>query len=207
MLKNKIQILNVATKYLFKTDQLNKSSYFSNKNFQFNNGFFFSNFKNCAACDGKTTKASISEPIRAQQTTTGITFINSPKTPPMENIGRNAAIVVSVETTTGQNTSLAPSDAASKGGIPSSMCRNTFSVTIIASSTIIPSTIKKANSETMLIVKSKEKSRITANRKETGIPKAVINATLKFNNKYSDNKTNIKPIRPDDLTTFKRVLT
>ena len=59
----------------------------------------------------------------------------------------------------------------------------------------------------MLIVKSKEKSRMTANRKETGIPKAVINATLKFNNKYSDNKTNIKPIRPDDLTTFKRVLT
>ena len=26
-------------------------------------------------------------------------------------------------------------------------------------------------------------------------------------NKYSDNKTNIKPIKPDDLTTFKRVLT
>ena len=109
--------------------------------------------------------------------------MNSPKTPPIENIGKNAAIVVSVDTTTGQKTSFAPIDAASIGGIPSSICRNIFSVTIIASSTIIPNTIRNANSETMLIVKSKQKSKMTANKKETGIPNAVIKATRKFNSK------------------------
>ena len=73
--------------------------------------------------------------------------MNSPNTPPIENIGRKAAIVVKVETITGQKTSFAPRDAASIGFMPFSIWRYIFSVTMIASSTIIPSTIKKANKE------------------------------------------------------------
>ncbi len=46
-----------------------------------------------------------------------------------------------------------------------------------------------------------------ATKNETGIPNAVINATLEFKKKYKDNSNNVKPITPDDFTVSNLVLT
>ena len=61
-------------------------------------------------------------------------------------------VVVKVDATIGQKTSLDPILEAAIGSIPFSICLYVFSVTIIASSTIIPNATKKANNETILIV-------------------------------------------------------
>ena len=47
--------------------------------------------------------------------------MKAPMTPPIANMGRKAAMVVRVETTTGQNTSFAPASAATRGAAPFSM--------------------------------------------------------------------------------------
>ena len=64
---------------------------------------------------------------------------------------------------------LAPIFEASIGSIPFSICLYVFSVTIIASSTIIPNALK-ANKETILIVKPKTYIPNAATKNETGIP-------------------------------------
>ena len=75
---------------------------------------------------------------------------------------------------------LLPFFDAATGSIPLSICRYVFSVTIIASSTIIPNATKNANNETIFIVKPKTYIPNAATKNETGIPKAVIKATREF---------------------------
>ena len=62
---------------------------------------------------------------------------------------------------------------------------------MIASSTIIPSATRKANKETIFIVNPKMYIPKAATKNETGIPNAVIKATLRFKNKYNEREVKI----------------
>ena len=68
-------------------------------------------------------------------------------------MGKYTATSVSVIAITGRATSLAPISAASRGCLPSSICRCTFSTTTIASSTTSPIAITIASSVSRLIEK------------------------------------------------------
>ncbi len=62
----------------------------------------------------------------------------------MNAIGKNTDAMVNVIATTESDTSLVPRAAASLGVSPSSMCRNTFSRTTIASSSTKPTASESA---------------------------------------------------------------
>ena len=63
---------------------------------------------------------------------------NRPRMPPISKIGMNTAIKERLIESTVNPTSRAPRKAASMRGIPSSRCREMFSITTIASSTTKP---------------------------------------------------------------------
>ena len=151
--------------------------------------------------------ASINEPNKATVTTSGITSINFPRVPEILSIGRNAAIILNVNATIGQKTSLAPIFDAAIGSIPFSICLYVFSVTMIASSTTIPKATRNANNETIFIVKPKIYIPNAATKNDTGIPNAVIKATLEFRKKYNERSNKDRPIIPEDLTVSSLVFT
>jgi hypothetical protein len=70
--------------------------------------------------------------------------------PPISRIGMNTAISDRLIETTVKPTSRAPLSAASIRDIPSSMCRETFSSTMIASSTTKPAAMVIAISDRLL---------------------------------------------------------
>ena len=70
---------------------------------------------------GRMKNDSKSDASRARVTTSGITRMKSPITPGSSMRGRNAAMVVMAEVSTGVMTSLVPTTAASRGDIPRCM--------------------------------------------------------------------------------------
>ena len=58
-----------------------------------------------------------------------------------------------------------------------------------------------------MIVKPKTYIPNAATKNETGIPKAVIKATLEFKKIYKDKRSNVYPITPEDFTVSSLVLT
>ena len=58
-----------------------------------------------------------------------------------------------------------------------------------------------------MIVKPKTYIPNAATKNETGIPKAVIKATLEFKNIYKDKRSNVYPITLEDFTVSSLVLT
>ena len=109
-------------------------------------------FKVCAACMGKKIKDSINEANTKALKAMGISFITSPKVPLIIREGIKANRVVIDAMVTGFAISFAPITAASFGGTPSSICCCTFSLTTMASSTMIPSAINTPTNEIILIV-------------------------------------------------------
>ena len=75
---------------------------------------------------------------------------NRPTMPPINRIGMNTAISERLIDTTVKPTSRAPISAASRGAIPCSMWRETFSSTTIASSTTNPVATVSAISDRLL---------------------------------------------------------
>ena len=77
--------------------------------------------------------------------------MTSPIVPLIIRAGIKAKSVVSEAIVTGLNISFAPTIAASLGSNPASICCCIFSLTTMASSTIIPSAINTPIKEIMLI--------------------------------------------------------
>ena len=84
------------------------------------------------------TNATKSEAIKVTEIVIGKYFINSPRMPGHNNIGKNANTVVSVEVITGKAISPIPYLDARRRGRPFSMLAYTLSTTTIPSSTSIP---------------------------------------------------------------------
>ena len=113
---------------------------------------FCSFVKTWAAWIGKKIKDSMSDAKTSTATAIGISFMTSPMVPDNMSAGIKANRVVSEAIVTGLNISFAPTTAASLGGIPSSICCCIFSLTTMASSTMIPRAISTPMSEIILIV-------------------------------------------------------
>ncbi|MCZ7686870.1 MAG: hypothetical protein M5U28_52245 [Sandaracinaceae bacterium] len=72
---------------------------------------------------GSTKNASSSEAQSAATITLGMIAKNFPSTPVIRRSGRKAAQVVAVEAATGQSTSMLPTMAARRRGMPACTCR------------------------------------------------------------------------------------
>ena len=96
--------------------------------------------------------ASASDTSRQEMKAYGMTAMNFPITPDTKRSGRNVRIVVITPETTEGTTSAVPSIAAWIGPFPIFRWRSTLSLTTIASSTSIPTAMRKANIESMLRV-------------------------------------------------------
>ena len=79
-------------------------------------------------------------------------FMKSPTMPGQNSSGEKAAMRVSVAAMTGPDMRLAASSKAISLGMPSDMRRSAYSVTMIASSTSMPTARMSENSTIMLIV-------------------------------------------------------
>jgi hypothetical protein len=79
-------------------------------------------------------------------------FMKSPMMPGQNSSGENAAIRVMVAAITGPAMRLAASSKACSFGMPSDMRRSANSVTMIASSTSMPTARIRLNSTIMLMV-------------------------------------------------------
>ena len=79
-----------------------------------------------------------------------------------------------------------------------------FSPTTIASSTTIPSTRMKANSDITLIVTSTYGSRASAPMNETAMPTDTQRASRSFRNRASTRNTSRRPSRPLSSSTRSR---
>ena len=77
---------------------------------------------------------------------------NLPATPPMKAVGRKTAISVKVVAMTASPISSAASRAACSGVLPMRRWRVMFSISTIASSTRMPTTIVSASSVTTLML-------------------------------------------------------
>ena len=110
-------------------------------------------------------------------------------------IGMNAATVVRTAKVTGLAISLAPSMAPRSPSPCSSWWRWMFS-TMIASSTTIPSTRVKANSEMTLADTSSDGIIAMAPRNEIGMPRLTQKASRSSRNSVSTMKTSTNPLAP-----------
>ncbi len=142
------------------------------------------------------TSASNNEALNVITTTMGTHFNTFPIIPGRNINGTNATMVVRTVAVTGHITSFVPSIAAWLLDFPISICRKTFSVTIIASSTSIPITRMIPNIVIMLIVTSTRDMIMIATKNANGIPSAVRNASLTFKNIGKRHMTNANPKKP-----------
>ena len=142
------------------------------------------------------TRASKREKQRAKIATLGITERNCPISPVARRRGVNAAILVSTVATTGQATSLVPITAALNGSTPLDIYLWTFSTTIMASSTTMPSIIIRPNIERTFSVVPVIFINMAAPRKETGIPRAAMKAALRSRKRARRINTRTNPRPP-----------
>ena len=148
-------------------------------------------------CAGRISRDSTREIKSIGITTNGITLMNFPIVPLTKTSGRNAATVVRTENMTGRPTSMVPSIAASIYGLFICLCVYTFSPTIIASSTTIPSARMNANRESMLIEASRPGISSSAPRNDIGMPSITHMASL-----ICRNSPRMINIRTRPMTAF-----
>ena len=136
---------------------------------------------------------SISEKISTTIVTTGMILHTFPKAPSTNIIGEKVTIVVKTANITGFATWYAPSNAASGPLSPLFLNICMFSPTTIASSTTIPSTRMKVNSEIILMETSKIGRSQNPPINEIGMPNETQPASFGLRNKASTTSTNDKP--------------
>ncbi len=100
-------------------------------------------------------------------------FMNSPTMPGQNRSGEKAATRVSVAAITGPAMRLAASENASRLSMPSDIRRSANSVTMMASSTSMPTARMRLNSTTMLTVSPASDSARMPIRKEAGMAKPI----------------------------------
>ena len=118
----------------------------------------------------------------------GITAMNLPITPDTKQSGKKVITVVSTLEMTLGITSTVPSIAAAERLLPIRRCRSTLSLTTMASSTSMPTAIRKANIESMLSVWSPANMSAPVPSIETGTPIATQKPI--FRSKKSARRTN-----------------
>src|SRR3990172_1676281 len=157
--------------------------------------FCFLTLINTAACTGLIIIATNKDEDKQTISVIGRYLINSPTIPRKNNIGKNDEIIVSVATVTGNATSRGPSNAASCGVKFSFSCRRyIFSITTIASSTIIPRTSISVNKTTTLSVTPIALSIMNDIKNDNGIEVAVSDAILNPRNKNNTATTSTIPV-------------
>ena len=140
--------------------------------------------------------ASIRDIARTVMTTTGTIPRIWPNIPVTNSSGANAAIVVKTPITTGPMTPLTPRKAPTTPRCPASCSVMMFSPTTTASSTTIPSTMIRANRETMLILTPRKSKNRKAPRKEIGTPMATQIASRRSSITTRNRNTSAKPRVP-----------
>ena len=116
--------------------------------------------------------------------------------PPTSISGMNAATVVSDDASTGASIRRAPSRAAARGAPPAWRFESASSPTTMASSTMMPKAMMRANRLTMLMLPPSPQSTPSAAMKDTGIPTATQNATRALRKRYSTAITRTSPPAP-----------
>ena len=139
---------------------------------------------------------SISEKNSVGITISGMNFMILPVLPAVKIIGAKAAIEVATANVTGLAISIAPAIAPLSPGVPRSWCAWMFSPIRIASSTTIPNTTMKANSEIMLIETSSVGISQNVPRNEIGMPRLTQKARRNRRNNASTRNTRPKPVSP-----------
>ena len=144
---------------------------------------------------GKISFDSINEKIKHRIITTPIALENAAPGPDAIACGKKAAMVVSTPNVAGIATRLTPRITLSSEWPCFSISALADSPTTIASSTTIPSTIIKANSDTILMVISKKPIGMNkkAPKKETGKPIITQNANLSGKNNANTSITKTPP--------------
>ena len=112
----------------------------------------------------------MTEAMITQITTSGMSNRILPMMPPTSISGMNAATVVSDEASTGASIRLAPSRAEARGAPPAWRFESASSPTTIASSTMMPKAMMRANRLTMLMLPPSPQSTPSAAMNETGMP-------------------------------------
>ena len=154
-------------------------------------------------CPGRTRKLSTREARITQITTTGMSIRIVPSVPPTSSSGKNAAMVVSDDDSTGASIRRAPASAEARGSVPRWYCASASSPTTIASSTMMPSVMMSAIRLTMLMLPPIAQSAPSAAMNETGIPTVTQNATRPLRNRNSTATTSTRPVAP--FSTSSRV--
>ena len=116
-------------------------------------GCTFSGFPKIAPTVGRKRSATIIDAVITKIIVNGRKLMNLPGTPGQNSIGENAASVVAVDDTTGQNIRRAPSAKASRFENPSVIFRSAYSTTMMLLSTRRPTVITMPKRIIMLIVK------------------------------------------------------
>ena len=126
----------------------------------------------------------------------GITAMNLPITPETNKSGMNVITVVITPDTTDGSTSAVPSIAACTRPFPILRWRSTLSLTTIASSTSMPTAIRKANIESMLSVWSPANMSAPVPSIDTGTPIATQNPIFRSKKSASSTNTIANPCVP-----------
>ena len=127
-----------------------------------------------------------------------------PNVPVTKSRGAKAAMVVSTPMVTGPKTPRTPLSVEAAPGPPFSCSVMMFSPTTTASSTTIPSTMIRANSEIMLMLTPKGAKKSKAPRKEIGTPMATHVARRKSSMMTKNRNTMAKPSTPLRTRRLKR---
>ena len=148
--------------------------------------------------------ASASGTSRMMITTTGSGFQNCPVSPGMNISGTNATTFVRMLKTTGPLISRAPRIAAATGLMPACRYSWTFSPTTTASSTTIPSTIRKPTRLIMLMLSPATGMNSSPPMNEIAIPIITQNASRSSRNRARISRTITTANTPFSTTSVSR---
>ncbi len=150
---------------------------------------------------GIRVNATHKDPINEKVTVKASSLNNCPAIPTTKTMGRNTAIVVSVEATIALDTSSAPSPAASSADFPSSLCLKMFSITTIALSTSIPTPSANPPSDIMFIDSPPKYMNVKTTMIDIGMLNVTIAEALKFlKNTKSTRKASTPPCKAASRT-------
>jgi len=111
----------------------------------------------------------------------------------MNATGMKTAAIEKVVAMTARPISEVPNSAASRRGSPSSMCRNTFSSTTIASSMSMPTESERASSVIMFREKPSASSTMKVPMIDVGMATAEMSVLVRFRRKKKMTSTANRP--------------
>ncbi len=130
-------------------------------------------FRICEQRAGASVTASMYDRATATQRATPNWRKNRPTTPRMKTTGTKIAMTAAVAASAANVIWAVPSRAARTRSFPPSACRKMFSITMIASSTTMPTASARASSVNVFRVKPRKKITATVPRSDIGIARTT----------------------------------